>query len=101
MQMLAIEAYEDAVKADGTLNPDGVFAGIHLEHWRAHFYRKHTGDSKDTKRHAFNRARKELVEMKRFRVDNDVYHPAGDFPFFDVNTYTNWIKERDTDNSGT
>lgn len=96
MQLLGINAYEAAVKADGTLNPDGVFAGLHLDHWRAAFYRKHTGDTLDTKRKAFNRARKDLVELRRFKVEDDIYHPDGDFAAFDVNTYTNWIKERDT-----
>lgn len=96
MQILALNAYEAAVKAVGTLNPDGVFAGLHLDDWRDQFYRKHTGDSIDTKRRAFNRARKDLVELRRFKVEDDVYHPDGDLASFDVAMYTDIVKKRDT-----
>ena len=95
MQIFALNAYEAAVRAVGTLNPDGAFAGLHLSHWRDHFYRKHTGDSIDTKRRAFNRARKDLVEMHRFKVEDDVYHPDGEFPALDVARYTDTINKRD------
>lgn len=96
MQILALNAYEAAVKAVGTLDAEGNFAGLHLDHWRDQFYRKHTGDSIDTKRRAFNRARKDLVELRRFKVEDDVYHPDGDFASFDVAMYTDIIKKRDT-----
>jgi KaiC/GvpD/RAD55 family RecA-like ATPase len=94
-QVLAINAYEAAVLAVGKLRDDGSFAGIHVEDWRDQFYRKHTGDSIDTKRKAFNRARKDLVELRRFKVDNDVYFPAGDFPALDEAPYVDIIKKRD------
>ena len=96
MQILALNAYEAAVKAVGTLTPDGVFAGLHLDVWRDQFYRKHTGDITDTKRRAFNRARKDLVDLRRFKVEDDIYHPDGDFASFDVAMYTDIIKKRDT-----
>jgi hypothetical protein len=96
MQLLALNAYEAAVAAVGTLNPEGVFVGLHLSHWRDYFYRKHTGDTIDTKRRAFNRARKDLVELRKFKVEDDIYHPDGEFSAFDVAMYTDKIKKRDT-----
>lgn len=95
-QLLGLNSYEAAVKAVGALNSDGIFAGLHLDDWRDQFYRKHTGDSIDTKRRAFNRARKDLVELRRFKVEDDMYHPDGDLASFDVAMYTEMIKKRDT-----
>ena len=95
MQLLALNAYEAAVAAVGTLNPEGFFAGLHLPHWRDHFSRKHTGDTLDTKRRAFNRARKDLVELRRFKVEDDIYHPDGDLASFEVAIYPDKIKKRD------
>jgi KaiC/GvpD/RAD55 family RecA-like ATPase len=95
-QLLGLNSYEAAVKAVGTLDAEGGFAGIHVEQWRDEFYRKHTGDSIDTKRKAFNRARKDLVELRRVKVEHDIYHPDGDFPAFDNALYAEMIKNRDT-----
>lgn len=95
-QLLAINAYEAAVQAVGTLDADGVFTGVHLDDWRDEFYRKHTGDNPGTKRKAFQRARDDLIELRRFKVDNDIYRPDGDFPAIDEARYVEAIKKRDT-----
>ena len=96
MQLLAINAYDAAVLAAGTLDADGAFVGLHVEQWREEFYRRHTGDSLGTKRKAFNRAREDMIEIRRFKVDNDIYSPAGDFACIDATRYAEIIKKRDT-----
>lgn len=44
-----------------------------LEEWRNEFYSTHHGETQDSKRVAFNRARKDLVEQGVMTVANDVY----------------------------
>jgi hypothetical protein len=95
-QVLAINAYEAAVQAVGTLRDDGSFAGIHVEDWREEFYRKHTGDNLEAKKKAFQRARNELVKLRRFKVDNDIYRPDDDFLALEEARFVDIIKKRDT-----
>lgn len=95
-QLLGLSSYQAAVKAVGSLDAEGKFAGIHVEQWRDEFYRKHTGDNVDTKRRGFNRARKDLVELRRLKVEHDVYHPDGDLSAFDNTRYAEMIVKRDT-----
>jgi len=74
--LLGLETFREAAKeADST--------DVHLEQWRESFYSKHTGDSPETKRKAFVRVRKDLVELGKLFVKDDVY------------------TERDTGQSGT
>ena len=50
----------------------------HLDQWREEFYSRSTGDNPDSKRRSFNRVRKELVELGRLVVAEDVYRiPMG------------------------
>ena len=95
-QLLGLSSYQAAVKAVGSLDAEGKFAGIHVEQWRDEFYRKHTGDNIDTKRRGFNRARKDLVELRRLKVEHDIYHPDGDLSDFDNTRYAEMIAKRDT-----
>lgn len=46
---------------------------VSLEEWRAEFYKGHSGDSQETKKKAFQRARETLVQMKIVHVANDYY----------------------------
>ena len=46
---------------------------LHLEDWRSLFYAGHTGDNEDTKKKAFLRARKRLVDKGFFEVTDDIY----------------------------
>ena len=95
-QHLGPDTYEDAVRLRGTLRADGTFAGVRVDEWREEFYRKHTGDNANTKRRNFNRARAELVDLCRLRVDNDVYFPAGPFPAIGEARFVGIIRKRDT-----
>jgi hypothetical protein len=66
---LAKETFVEVAANSGT---EGDFK-IDLEVWRVAFYGKHTGDSKATKRKAFERGRIALVDMKLIEAENDVY----------------------------
>ncbi len=46
---------------------------LHLEDWRSLFYAGHTGDNEDTKKKAFLRARKFLVNQGFVEVTDDIY----------------------------
>ena len=46
---------------------------LHLEDWRSLFYAGHKGDNEDTKKTAFLRARKFLVDKGFVEVTNDIY----------------------------
>ena len=45
---------------------------LHLEEWRRLFYAGHTGDNEDTKKKAFLRARKSLVDKGFVEVTDDI-----------------------------
>ena len=51
----------------------GENEGVDTETWRPVFYEKHTGDKADTKKKAFDRARKELVDMGILDVKDGFY----------------------------
>lgn len=74
-QKLAIETYQEAAAKEW--DGKGEFAGLGLEPWREVFYARHTGESNDTKRKAFNRVRPELVKLNRMTVENDIYQLTG------------------------
>lgn len=95
-QQLGFDTYEETVLQHGTLQDDGGFAGISVDAWREEFYRRHTGDNIGAKKKAFQRAREDLVKLGRFKVDNDIYRPDGDFPAIDEARYVEVIKNRDT-----
>lgn len=49
---------------------------VTLERWRGAFYARHSGDSIDAKRRAFNRARKDLADGGAVGVWMDAYWPV-------------------------
>jgi hypothetical protein len=49
---------------------------VSIEEWRTEFYRNHTGDSMNSKRSSFNRARTGLVEKGFANVEHDNYSPV-------------------------
>lgn len=63
----ALNEFKDALK-DSDNNQS-----IELEVWRTYYYRTSTADSTNTKRTAFNRARKRLIDTGLAKVNNDVY----------------------------
>jgi hypothetical protein len=72
MQRLAHTTYATAASKNGIWE-DGVFRGVHIDHWRDEFYAKHTGDSQDAKKRAFLRVRKDMTENGKLIVQDDVY----------------------------
>jgi hypothetical protein len=75
-QKLALDAFCEAAADSDAWGDDGEFLGLSLEPWREVFYRMHTGDNAEAKKKAFQRARKELVEIGRLVVEHDVYRPT-------------------------
>ena len=71
-QRLALSTYEAAAKEHGAWE-GGAFKGVHLDHWRDAFYAKHTGDTTDAKKKAFQRVRSALAEAGRIEATDDTY----------------------------
>ena len=55
------------------LGDEKPFVGVHVDQWREEFYAKHTGDTHDSKKKAFQRVRKDLTDLGELLVQNDVY----------------------------
>ncbi len=71
-QRMALTAYKAAAVQHGVWQ-DGVFQGLHTEEWRRSFYEHHAGKSDETKKKAFQRVRKELVDQGKMVVKDDLY----------------------------
>ena len=71
-QKLGLDTYTKAA-AKGGIWDNTRFNGIHVEAWRKEFYAKHTGDTSDGKRKAFQRVRNDLVKNGQMGVHDDVY----------------------------
>ena len=71
-QRLALSTYETAAKEHGVWD-DGAFRGVHLDHWRDAFYLKHTGDTTEAKKKAFQRVRADLAEAGRIEATDNTY----------------------------
>ena len=69
---LALSTYEAAAIAHGVWD-GGAFRGVHLDHWRDAFYLKHTGDTTEAKKKAFQRVRGDLSGSGRLEVTSDLY----------------------------
>ncbi len=91
-QRLALAAFNCAAPVSGRLDTDGNFEGLHLEDWRLIFYQMSTADNTDTKRRAFGRARKELVNMGEVSLENDVYLLTGELAAFDHSEFEKKLK---------
>lgn len=65
-QLYALESFHSALKKENT-------ASIHVDAWRPHFYAGHFAETDDAKQKAFQRARKELVEIGKISVFNNSY----------------------------
>ena len=62
----ALESLKAALEKQGA-------ESVHLEEWRPVFYAGHSADKPDTKKKAFNRARTDLLTLKRISVTDDNY----------------------------
>ena len=68
-----LEQFRNAyIELYGEYNSDNSIS-LTLDEWRPIFYKKHHGDNQDTKRKAFERARKSLVNKDILDVSDDVY----------------------------
>ena len=68
-----LEQFREAyIELHGEYNSDNPIS-LTLDEWRPIFYKKHHGDNQDTKRKAFERARKSLVNKDILDVSDDVY----------------------------
>jgi hypothetical protein len=75
-QQIGMDSFMTAAAAN--INDGDRQVHTHLDQWREEFYRRSTGDNPDSKRRAFSRVRKELVELGRLFVAEDVYRiPMG------------------------
>ena len=64
---LAMQTFVEATKG---MSPP---IGLHLDEWRSHFHRRHTGDNIQSKNTAFRRARDALVSKGYLKVADDFY----------------------------
>jgi hypothetical protein len=71
-QKLAQTTYATAAAKNGIWD-DAAFRGVQIECWRTEFYAKHTGDSLETKKKAFQRVRSDMAASGKLIVQNDVY----------------------------
>ena len=76
-QAAAMTSYNDAAKLYGLLDGEGKYAGLHVDAWRPEFYRTHTADTAEAKQKAFQRVRRELVDLGQLKVSEDVYRACG------------------------
>ncbi len=77
-QKMALESFREAAGVYGGLDDEGKFNGLHLARWRPVFYRMSPADSDTAKKKAFERARKDLIELGRIEVENNIYRLSGD-----------------------
>jgi hypothetical protein len=91
-QRLALDAFNSAAPVSGRLDAEGNFGGLHLEDWRLIFYKMSTADNTDTKKRAFGRARKELVNKGEVSLEDDVYLLTGELSAFDHSEFAKKLK---------
>ncbi len=92
----ALKTYDDAARSNGFLDERNKFAGLHLDDWRPVFYSQSTADNTDTKRKAFDRARKTLCEHVMMSVKDDVYRLEGEHAGIKESLIAKAILERET-----
>jgi KaiC/GvpD/RAD55 family RecA-like ATPase len=76
-------------------------SGVHLEEWRTAFYSKHSGDSQDSKKKAFQRARQELKDIGAIDCFDDVYALRVGCGHFEVLATMKWAYQQRLNNDGT
>lgn len=76
-QKRGLATFQQAAGVAGILDETGNFAGLHLSAWRDAFYRESTADNDEAKKKAFQRVRRDLVDLGQLSVTDDVYRLAG------------------------
>lgn len=69
---VALESYQTAARETGVWE-DGSFRGVRVDDWRKAFNTKHSGDTQEAKKKAFQRARNDLLKAGQLLVQDDVY----------------------------
>ena len=93
-QKLGLETYTKAAAKDGIWDING-FNGVHVEVWRKEFYAKHTGDTSDAKRKAFQRVRNDLIKNGQMGIHDDVYLTGDQGLVIDIETLHTERDKRD------
>lgn len=83
IQKLGVTTYSMAAAKDGTWDGPN-FQGVNIEKWRQCFYAKHTGDTTDAKRKAFQRVRNDLLKIGLMVVNEDIYMTTDQGLLFDL-----------------
>lgn len=86
-QHFALMTFREAAGTKGKLDEAGNFAGVSLDDWRDVFYARSTADNTHSKKVAFQRARKDLVNLGELWVENDTYRRGGDLSEFEERQY--------------
>lgn len=76
-QKLALDTFIEAAESLGALDENGKFDGLHLHRWKPLFYSKSPADNDGAKSKAFQRSRKDLLELGRLSVMNNIYRIEG------------------------
>lgn len=77
-QIAGMDSFYRAAAAHGS--EAGERFGVHLDEWRAEFYRASTADNPEAKKKAFQRARNDLATLGKLTVCDDVYSCRADDP---------------------
>jgi len=77
-QHAGMESFYRAAAAHGS--EAGERFGVHLDDWRAEFYRVSTADNQHAKKVAFHRVRNDLATLGKLTVDSGVYSCRADDP---------------------
>lgn len=76
-QQFGLQTFREAAERFGKLDAEGNFAGLELEKWREYFYQCSPSESDSSKRSSFNRARTDLCEIGKIRIENGFYFLKG------------------------
>jgi hypothetical protein len=72
-EWFAVKTLREAIGSLGTSPLDMNPVQVHLDQWREAFYRRSTQPNPDSKRKAFDRARRDLQSKGWLIVEDDVY----------------------------
>ena len=75
MQRIGMDAFMAAAAANVSADDPSVHASLGA--WREEFYRRSTAETPAGKRSLFSRTRRELVELGRLTVSDNLYRPTG------------------------
>ena len=69
----AINAFQRAADEHGEVGEGGLFVSVHVDAWRAEYYRTSTDDTPEAKKKSFQRVRQDLRNANLLTVENDLY----------------------------